>query len=86
MLIEEGWRCYIGPCFRETNAGIDDLLENILILAEMQELKANPNLPATEVVVEAGMDKTRGPEATVLVQSGTLENVISLSPEIPMAK
>ncbi len=52
--------------------GIPDLLENLLIVAEMEELKANPTLPATGVVIEAGMDKTKGPLATVLIQNGTL--------------
>lgn len=75
LLIEEwGGDVILVPVSAKQMLGIDDLLENILILAEMQELKANPNLPATGVIVEAGMDKTRGPEATVLVQSGTLEN------------
>jgi len=52
--------------------GIDDLLENILVVAEVSELKADPDKPATGVVIEAKLDKTRGPLATVLVQSGTL--------------
>jgi len=52
--------------------GISELLENILVVAEMEDLKANPNQPAEGVVVEAGLDKTRGPVATVLIQSGTL--------------
>ncbi len=75
LIIEEwGGDVILVPVSAKQMLGIDDLLENILILAEMQELKANPKLPATGVVVEAGMDKTRGPEATVLVQAGTLEN------------
>jgi translation initiation factor IF-2 len=53
--------------------GISELLENILLLAEMEDLKANPDKPATGVVIEAEMDKTRGPLATVLVQNGTLK-------------
>lgn len=52
--------------------GIDELLEMILLVAEMQELKANPNRPAKGVVIEAKLDKGRGPIATVLVQQGTL--------------
>lgn len=52
--------------------GIDELLEMILLVAEMQELKANPNRPAKGVVIEAKLDKGRGPVATVLVQQGTL--------------
>lgn len=53
--------------------GISELLENILIVAEMLELKANPYSPAQGVVIEAGLDKTKGSLATVLVQSGTLK-------------
>lgn len=52
--------------------GISELLENILLVAEMEDLSANPSQPASGVVVEAAMDKTRGPMATVLIQSGTL--------------
>ena len=52
--------------------GIDDLLENILILADIEELKANPNSDARGVIIEAQLDKGRGPVATVLVQNGTL--------------
>ena len=56
-----------------TGEGIDDLLENILILAEISELRANPHRPASGVVIEAKLDRKRGPMATVLVQSGTLK-------------
>ena len=52
--------------------GIDVLLENILVVAELAELKADPSEPATGVVIEAKLDKTRGSLATVLVQNGTL--------------
>ena len=52
--------------------GIDQLLEMILLVAEMRELKANPNKPARGSIIEAKLDKGRGPVATVLVQSGTL--------------
>ena len=52
--------------------GIDNLLEMILLVAEMSELKANPDKPAIGTVVEAKLDKGRGPVATVLVQDGTL--------------
>lgn len=52
--------------------GIDELLEYILLLAEMQELKANPKAPASGVVIEANLDKGKGPVATLLVQNGTL--------------
>ncbi|PWA13544.1 translation initiation factor IF-2 [Pueribacillus theae] len=53
--------------------GIDDLLEMILLVAEMEELKANPNRLATGTVIEAELDKGRGPVATLLVQNGTLK-------------
>lgn len=52
--------------------GLDDLLEVILLVADVNELKANPHKPATGVVIEARIDRTRGPVASVLVQSGTL--------------
>jgi translation initiation factor IF-2 len=52
--------------------GIDQLLEMITIVAEMKELKANPNKPARGTIIEAELDKGRGPVATVLVQDGTL--------------
>jgi translation initiation factor IF-2 len=52
--------------------GIDDLLEMILLVAEVQELKANPNKRARGVVIEAELDKNRGPVATILVQNGSL--------------
>jgi translation initiation factor IF-2 len=53
--------------------GIEDLLEMILLVAEVQELKANPTAPARGVVVEANLDRGRGPVATVLIQRGTLK-------------
>jgi len=52
--------------------GISELLENLLVVAEMENLKANPSLPAVGVVIEAKLDKTKGPLATVLVHNGTL--------------
>jgi len=52
--------------------GIEDLLEMILLVADLQELKANPNRPAIGVIIEAKVDQKRGPVATVLVQTGTL--------------
>ena len=52
--------------------GIDTLLEMVLLVAEMEELKANPNKRAVGTVIEAQLDKGRGPVATVLVQGGTL--------------
>ncbi len=60
------------PVSAKEKQGIPELLENILLVAEMEELKANPAKMAAGVVVEAEMDKNRGPLATVLVQNGTL--------------
>jgi translation initiation factor IF-2 len=53
--------------------GISELLENLMVVAEMEDLKADPTRPAEGVVIEAEMDKTKGPLATVLVSSGTLK-------------
>jgi len=60
------------PVSAKTQMGIDSLLESILLVAEMAELKANPNRAAKGVVIEARLDKGRGPVATLLVQNGTL--------------
>ncbi|MBO5256871.1 MAG: translation initiation factor IF-2 [Clostridia bacterium] len=60
------------PVSAHTKMGIDDLLENILLIAEVKEYKANPAKRARGVVIEAKLDKGRGPVATVLVQDGTL--------------
>lgn len=60
------------PVSAKTGEGIDELLENILLVAEVKELKANPNKLAKGTVVEARLDKGKGPVATVLVQNGTL--------------
>ncbi len=57
----------------KTGQGIDDLLEQVLLQAEVLELKAQKNVPAKGLVIEAQLDKGRGPVATVLVQSGTLK-------------
>ena len=54
--------------------GIDELLENILLVSEVRELKANPNKLAKGTVIEARLDKGKGPTATVLVQGGTLNS------------
>lgn len=62
------------PVSAKTHAGIDDLLDNVLLVAEMLELKANPNRRAKGVVIEARLDKGRGPIATLLVQNGTLKS------------
>lgn len=73
LVIEEwGGDVVCVPVSAKKKIGIQDLLENILVVAEILELKANPNRLATGVVVEAKMDKSRGPLATVLVQNGTL--------------
>lgn len=60
------------PVSAKTGQGIDDLLETILLTADILELKANPNRRARGLVIEAELDKGRGPVATVLVQKGTL--------------
>ena len=60
------------PVSALTKMGIDDLLENVLLVAEMKELKANPTRRAKGIVIEAKLDKGRGPVATVIVQNGTL--------------
>ena len=62
------------PVSAKTHMNIDKLLESILLVAEMQELKANPNRAARGVVIEARLDKGRGPVATLLVQNGTLKS------------
>ncbi|MBQ3203196.1 MAG: translation initiation factor IF-2, partial [Clostridia bacterium] len=61
------------PVSAHTGMGISDLLENVLLVAEMKELKANPDRAAKGTVIEARLDKGRGPIATVLVQNGTLK-------------
>ena len=60
------------PVSAKTKEGIPELLENLMAVTEVQELKANPNRPASGVVIEAQLDKSKGPLATVLVQKGTL--------------
>ena len=62
------------PVSALTGDGLDTLLENVLLVAEMAELKANPDRRAKGIVIEAKLDKGRGPVATVLVQNGTLRN------------
>lgn len=73
-LLAEDWGgdVIMTPISAKKRIGLDDLLENILLVAEMQELKANPNREAYGVVVEAQLDKGRGPVMSVLVQNGTL--------------
>ncbi|MEE3334181.1 MAG: translation initiation factor IF-2 [Ruminococcus sp.] len=62
------------PVSAKTKEGLDDLLENVLLVAEMKELRANPDRAAKGIVIEAKLDKGRGPVATVLVQNGTLNS------------
>ena len=62
------------PVSAKTHEGIDNLLENILLVADVMELKANPDRRAGGVVIEARLDKGRGPIATLLVQKGTLHH------------
>ncbi len=74
LLIEEwGGDVVCVPVSAKRKQRIPELLENILIVAEMLELKANTYAPATGVVIEAGLDKTKGPLATILVKNGTLK-------------
>ena len=72
VLEEWGGDVICVPVSAKTKEGIESLLENILVVAEVADLKVNPDRPARGVVVEAGMDTSRGPMATVLVQKGTL--------------
>lgn len=81
-LVPEEWGGDIPVCLIscKTGQGIDELLENILIVAEMKELLANPAREARGTVIEAQLDKGKGPVATVLIQNGTLhtgDNIIS---------
>ena len=73
-LIPEEWGgdTVIVPISAKTGMGLEDLLEMVILTAEVQELKANPNRRAKGTVIEARLDKTRGPIATLLVQNGTL--------------
>ena len=73
-LIPEEWGgdTIICPISAKTGMGLDNLLEMVLLTAEVQELRANPNRRAKGTVIEARLDKTRGPIATLLVQNGTL--------------
>ena len=74
-LIPEEWGgdTVICPISAKTGMGLDNLLEMVILTAEMQELKANPNRRGKGTVIEARLDKTRGPIATLLVQNGTLK-------------
>ena len=74
-LLAEDWGgdTIVVPISAKTGQGIEELLENVLLVAEMRELKANPNRAAKGAVIEARLDKGRGPVATLLVQNGTLK-------------
>ena len=73
ILVEDwGGDVILVPVSAKTGAGVDQLLESILLLAEMKELKANPNRLAKGAVIEAKLDKGKGPVATILIQNGTL--------------
>ena len=73
-LVPEEWGgdTIMVPVSAHTGEGIDDLLENVLLLADVLELRANPNRKARGVIIEAKLDHARGPVATALVQNGTL--------------
>ncbi|WP_296127097.1 translation initiation factor IF-2 [uncultured Anaerococcus sp.] len=73
-LVPEEWGgdTIMVPVSAHTGDGINELLEMVLLVAEVRELKANPNRAAVGIIIEAELDKSRGPVATVLVQKGTL--------------
>jgi translation initiation factor IF-2 len=74
VVIEEfGGDVICVPVSARKGTGIDDLLEMILLVAEVQDIRANPNRPATGVIIEAKLEKNTGPMATVLIQQGTLK-------------
>lgn len=74
LVIEEwGGDIICVPVSAKVGTGIDDLLENVVLVAEMRELKANPNRLAKGTIIEARLDKGRGPIASLLVQNGTLK-------------
>ena len=80
-LLPEEWGgdAIICPVSAKTGEGFDNLLENINLVAEIKDLKANPNRKAKGVVIEAKLDQSKGPLATILIQNGTLkisDNVI----------
>ncbi len=80
-LVPEEWGgdAIVVPVSAKTGMGFDDLLANVNVLAEIKDLKANPNRKAKGVVIEAKLDQSKGPVATILVQNGTLrigDNVI----------
>ncbi len=74
LVVEEwGGDVIAVPVSAKTGMGIDELLENVLLVSEVRELKANPNRLAKGAVIEARLDKGKGPVATLLVQNGTLK-------------
>ncbi len=74
-LVPEEWggETVVCPISAKNGQGIDQLLEMVILTAEMQELRANPNRPARGTVIEARLDRSRGPIATLLIQNGTLK-------------
>lgn len=74
-LLPEAWGGTTPVCqvSAKTGKGVDELLENVLLVAEVLELKANPDRLAKGIIIEAKLDKGRGPVATILVQNGTLK-------------
>ncbi len=81
-LVPEEWGgdTILVPISAKTGMGIDDLLDSINLVAEMQELKANPDRKASGTIIEAKLDKGKGPVASIIVQTGTLktgDNILS---------
>ncbi|MBE5744689.1 MAG: translation initiation factor IF-2 [Clostridiales bacterium] len=81
-LVPEEWggETMVIPVSAKTGMGIDELLESVNLVAEMQELKANPDRPAKGTIIEAKLDKGKGPVASIIVQAGTLktgDNILS---------
>ncbi len=81
-LVPEEWGgdTIMAPVSAQTGEGVDQLLEMILLVADMRQLRANPNRMAKGVIIEAKLDKSRGPVATVLLQNGTLhvgDNIVA---------
>jgi translation initiation factor IF-2 len=73
-LVPEEWggHTIVVPVAAKIGKGVEDLLENILLVTEIEGFKANPNRPAVGTVIESSLDRSRGPMATLLVQNGTL--------------
>ena len=79
-LVPEEWGgdIIVCPVSAKTGEGVNELLEAINLIAELKELKANPNRPAKGIVIEAKLDQSKGPIATVLIQNGTLKTADSV--------